>query len=440
MNISDGLKQSGLLRPGMRVLCALSGGGDSVCLTHALAALAPELSLTVAAAHFSHGLRPEAAETERALCQALCARLDIPLLCGSGDTPSYAADHHLSTEQAARTLRYAFLEQSADAFQADAIAVAHQQEDNAETLLLNLIRGCGSAGLEGIPPRRGRIIRPLLGCSREDIRHYLTAHQLDYVTDPTNLGTDNARALLRNQVFPLLRQLNPRAAQHMARTAEQLRQQNEAFALEGEGLAERAADCPEGLLISIPALLALSPEGACRALQRLQRQAGGQMLTRPQLESALALCRSPSPSGQLSLSGTQLRRRYQQLLLCTEAAPPPPEPVTLTACGRVSFGSWEIIVQPEDGSGEGFCLPETAIFPLLIRTRRTGDRLELPGGSRTVKKWMIDRKIPKDLRDTTPILCHNNKILAVAACWHETVPPAETDTPRLQIICRRKRA
>ena len=166
MKVRDALEQSGLLRPGLRVLCALSGGGDSVCLTHALALLAPERSLQVAAAHFSHGLRPEAAEPEKALCRALCRSLSIPLYCGAGDTPAYAAAHGLSAEEAARALRYAFLERTAEEQGYDVIAVAHQQDDNAETLLWNLIRGCGPAGLEGIPPRRGRIIRPLLQCSR----------------------------------------------------------------------------------------------------------------------------------------------------------------------------------------------------------------------------------------------------------------------------------
>lgn len=438
MKVRDALEQSGLLQPGLRVLCALSGGGDSVCLTHALALLAPERSLQVAAAHFSHGLRPEAAEQEKALCRALCQSLSIPLYCGVGDTPAYAAAHQLGAEEAARILRYAFLERTAEERGYDVIAVAHQLEDNAETLLWNLIRGCGPAGLEGIPPQRGRIIRPLLQCSRREVEAYLVRHQLPYATDATNLEGDNARAVLRRQVFPLLRQLNPAAAEHMARCAADMRQQGAALAHLAEEYAAGAEDTGAGLLLSLPALLALPRESACRALQRLQRQAGGKMLTRPQLDSIFALCRSSSPSGRLSLSGTVLQRRYDRLLLTGIHPPGPPEPVLLMACGQAEFGCWHITAWPDAGEEEGFCLPEE-VFPLTVRARRTGDSISLPGGHRTVKKWMIDRKIPKDLRDTTPILCHNNRILAVADLWH-SAPETEKEMPQIRIICRRKRS
>lgn len=440
MKIRETLLASGLLQPGMRILCALSGGGDSVCLTHALATQVPELSLTVAAAHFSHGIRPDAAARELELCRELCRELSIPLHWGAGDTPAYAQAQHRSMEQAARTLRYAFLEQTADAWGADVIAVAHHQQDNAETVLLNLIRGSGSAGLEGIPPRRGRIIRPLLQCPQADIRAYLEAHGLQFVTDPTNLGTDNARAMLRSEVFPRLCQLNPEAAAHMTQTAETLRRQNETAALDAAALAASARQTADGLELSLAALLRLSQDGACRALQQLQRRAGGQMLTRAQLEQIFSVCHSDSPSGQVSLSGTRLVRRYDRLLLCAQSPPPVPEPVLLERCGRASFGGWDILVQPDDGSGDGFCLPEQAVFPLLIRSRQTGDCISLPCGSRTLKKWMIDRKIPKDLRDITPILCHNNNILAVADFPCVFPREAEKEKPQVQIICRRKRS
>ena len=162
------------------------------------------------------------------------------------------------------------------------------------------------------------------------------------------------------------------------------------------------------------------------------------MLTRPQLDSIFALCRSSSPSGRLSLSGTVLQRRYDRLLLTGIHPPGPPEPVLLTACGQAEFGSWHITAWPDAGEEEGFCLPEE-VFPLTVRARRTGDSISLPGGHRTVKKWMIDRKIPKDLRDTTPILCHNNRILAVADLWHSSLE-TEKEMPRIRIICRRKRS
>ena len=166
---ADALSRFGLLRPGDRVLCALSGGADSVCMTHLLASGAAERGVTVAAAHFSHGLRPESAGAERALCQRLCDVLNIPLFCGEGDTPAYARTHGLGLEEAARDLRRAFLEETARAWNAGAIATGHHLEDSAETLLLNLIRGTGGRGMQGIPPKNGIFIRPLILMSKADI-------------------------------------------------------------------------------------------------------------------------------------------------------------------------------------------------------------------------------------------------------------------------------
>lgn len=440
MKVRDALLSSGLLRPGMHILCALSGGGDSVCLTHALCTQVPELSLTLSAAHFSHGIRPEDAQQELAICKALCQSLDIPLHWEAGDTPAYAQANHLSMEQAARTLRYAFLKKIAAEIGADAIAVAHHQGDNAETILLNLIRGSGSAGLEGIPPRRGNIIRPLLQCPISAIHEYLQNHHLAYATDPTNLGSGNARSLLRNEIFPKLHLLNPQASLHMVQASETLRRQNEAASGAALCFAASAEQTEEGLSFSLQALLALPEQSACMALQQLQRKAGGQMLTRPQLEMIFSVCHSEKPSGQVYLSGTRLVRRYDQLLLCSQSPPAVIEPILLAHYGRVCFGKWEIVLQPDDGSKRGFCLPEAAVFPLLIRSRCPGDTLVLPGGSKTLKKWMIDRKIPKDLRDITPILCHNNNILAVADFPCVFPREAKKEKPQVQIICRRLRS
>ncbi|MBR5389704.1 MAG: tRNA lysidine(34) synthetase TilS [Clostridia bacterium] len=428
MNPVDALRQSGLLRPGQRVLCALSGGADSVCMTHALCALRQAYSLTVAAAHFTHGLRPEQAEAERALCQSLCDGLGIPLFCGEGDTAAYAAKKSLGTEEAARTLRYAFLDRAADIWRADSVATAHNLEDNAETVLLHLIRGSGRAGWEGIPPQRGRYIRPMLAVSRREIEEYNAARGLAFAVDESNFGTDNARALLRNRVFPLLREVNPRAAEHMAAAAALLRREGRSAQRESEAFLASVRRTEEGALFSAEALLALSKEAAARALQALQREQGGQMLTRAQFEALFALCHKPDPSAQVCLTGSRALRRYEDVLLTRRHPQASPEPLLLTDFGTAVFGSWNIEIAPGTGKRE-------AMFPITVRSRRAGDEICLPAGRRSVKKLMIDRKIPKDLRDTVPIVCHNNKILTVgdvcaAALRGENAP--------VRVICRRK--
>ena len=439
MKILETIRNYDLLRPGDRVLCALSGGADSVCMTYALWEMAEEWQLTLAAAHFSHGLRPEAAQHERDCCLRLCERLSIPLFCGEGDTDAYARERRLGKEEAARELRYAFLHQTADRWRADRIATGHQLEDQAETVLLHLIRGAGYAGLEGIPPRRGRLIRPLLDTSRQEIEAYARENRLCYITDPTNLGGENARSRLRNTVFPVLEELYPGAAAHLAQTAAAVRQRESENRALAQSLVAQAQRGQEGLLIPFAALRAVPQEAAARALQQWQRELGGRMLSRGQIEAILSLPEKNIPSASLDLPGTKACRRYDSLLLRRAgAAETVPPPVFMEREGEAEFGAWHITVKRDEGELEGFSLPDDGeLFPILIRARQAGDTISLPAGHKTVKKLMIDRKIPKDLRDTTPILCHNKKVLAVGDLCAAAFP--QTQNPRIRIICRRKK-
>ena len=410
----DALSRFGLTASGDRVLCALSGGADSVCLTHLLAARAGELGITVAAAHFTHGLRPESADAERQLCQRLCDSLSIPLFCGEGDTAAYAKAHGVGIEEAARTLRRAFLLETADRWQATSVATGHHLEDSAETLLFNLIRGTGGQGLQGIPPKSGRFIRPLILAEKSEILTYVRENRLEYAEDPTNSTGDNTRARMRREVFPALKDINAKAAVHLARTAldnwqrdEGLRQQAEALAQEGE--------------LSIPQLLEASEEAAVRAMQKAQRACGGRMLERPHIEGLLALCRGDRPSGEVHLPGSRAVRRYDRLAFTREEAAQPPQGFTLQPGETGQFGCWEVCYRKGG-------------FPLTVRSRREGDAVTLAYGTKTVKKLLIERKIPKDFRDMIPVLCHNETILAVGDLCTACVP----EIKEIEITCRRK--
>ena len=423
--------QFSLIHPGDRVLCALSGGSDSVCLTHRLAQLAKKQGFTLAAAHFSHGLRPESAEDERNLCQRLCDSLKIPLFCGAGDTAQYAAEHGMGLEEAARNLRRTFLEQTADRWQATSIATGHHLEDSAETLLFNLIRGTGGQGLQGIPPRRGRYIRPLILTSKEEILTYLAENRLEYADDPTNFTGDNARAVMRRQVFPALEQLNGAAARHLAQTALDNWKKDEAIRIEADELTSISMCADESVHISVKALLEATPEAAVRALQTLQRKAGGHMLERPHVEALFSLCRGDDPSAQTHLPGTRAFRRYDRLVITGQSMQAVPEPVQLWLHQPVTFGPWELKLT--DRPGEGMAVPACEL-PLTVRSRRTGDAISMAYGRKSVKKLLIERKIPKDLRDTVPILCNNETILAVGDLCAAQLPGDNN----FYIICRRK--
>ena len=409
----DACKTFALTAPGDRVLCALSGGADSVCLTHLLATRAAEYGITVAAAHFSHGLRPESAEQERELCQRLCDRLSIPLFCGEGDTAAYAKANGLGIEEAARVLRRAFLLETADRWQAASVATGHHLEDSAETLLFNLIRGTGGQGMQGIPPKSGPFIRPLVLAEKDEILTYIGEHRLEYADDPTNFTGDNLRARMRREVFPVLRDINPKAAVHLARAALDNWQRD-------EGVRQRAQALTADGELSVAQLLEASPEEAARALQIMQRKAGGRMLERPHIEALFALCRSDRPSGELHLPGSRALRRYDRLAFTKDGAPVPPEGFTLRSGETGRFGGWEVAFV----SGEG---------ELTVRSRRQGDAITLPYGTKTLKKLLIERKIPKEIRDSIPILCHNETILAVGDLCTACLP----EEKEIKLTCRR---
>lgn len=285
-----------LLPAGSRVLCAVSGGADSVCLLHWLSG---QTDLQVFAAHFEHGLRGEESLRDAAFVEALCGKMGIPCLVEHGDAAAYAKEKHLGIEEAARELRYAFLERAAEAFSCDRIATAHNADDNAETMLLNLCRGAGTAGLRGIPPLRGRIVRPLLHCTREEIEDYLREHGLSHVEDSSNADDAFRRNLLRHQVLPVLRQLNPQVSKAALRTAELLREDEDCLdALAADFLQ----NFDDGESLPIRELLALHRAVSSRVLRRI---APGS-LEREHVDAVLRFCAGEG-LGFLDLPGLRLR-------------------------------------------------------------------------------------------------------------------------------------
>ena len=195
--------------PSGRVLCAVSGGADSVCLLHSCLRLARGGDTTVCAAHYNHCLRGGESDRDERFVRSLCASLGVELRVGRGDVAAYARGRGMGTEEAARELRYAFLEEAADELGCGYILTAHNADDNAETMLMALVRGSGPRGLAGIPPRRGRILRPMLGATRAEIEAYLAENGLEHVEDSTNECTDYTRNRIRKLCMPVLREINP---------------------------------------------------------------------------------------------------------------------------------------------------------------------------------------------------------------------------------------
>ena len=201
------------LRPDDLVLVALSGGADST----ALLLIMKELGYEVKALHCNFHLRGEESNRDQAFVEELCKQNDVPLSVRHFDTEQYAKEQGISIEMAARDLRYDWFREELKALKASCIAVAHHRDDQAETILLNLLRGTGLRGLTGMRPKHDSIIRPLLCLSREEILEYLESKGQDFVTDSTNSERIAQRNRLRLDVIPLLRDINPAAVEHLCR-------------------------------------------------------------------------------------------------------------------------------------------------------------------------------------------------------------------------------
>ncbi len=261
---------------GETLVVALSGGPDSVALLDALASLRRPRGFRLVAAHLDHGLRPESA-ADAAFCASLCQGLDIPFRAGVAEVRARAARERGGLEQAARRERYAFLRRVAEEVAASAVAVAHTRDDQAETLLLRLLRGAGATGLSGMRPRTGVIVRPLLAVSRQQVLTHLHERGLAFREDPTNRDVAHLRNRVRHELLPYLEaRFNPRARATLARTAALLADEAAHLRAEADELVERIGRKEDGAIVLRRAPLVAAPPAVARAaIRQAFSQAGG---------------------------------------------------------------------------------------------------------------------------------------------------------------------
>lgn len=440
------IREMHLLRPGSTVLCAVSGGADSVCLLHALYHLRPKLGFYLAAAHYNHMLRGEESDRDAdfvaqfaALCCGPQRLVDgsvlpaVPLFSGCGDVGAEAKRLGTGLEETARNMRYAFLRQAAREAGADSIATAHTADDNVETILFHLARGTGLRGMTGIPPVRDNLIRPMLTTTRREIETYLCYYGLPHREDHTNFDDTYARNRIRHQVVPVLEDLCPGFAARVAGTAALLRSDEDCLSIQARTISQQAVF--QGTDLSISAdLIGSAPDSlAARAVRQLigRLNGGDQDCAAAHLDAVVRLCRGSDPSAQTHLpNGITAMREYQQLIFTRNGATPPFAVTPMPLPGEISVGCWHVACTalPYSGQPQGsyeFWLDRTRVGGLTLRPRRTGDRLKLPGRpEKTVKKWCIDEKVPARVRAAIPLLEWDGQVAAVAS-----LGPAEAFLP-----------
>ena len=434
--MGDGFR-FGLIPPGSGVLCALSGGADSMYLLCRLLEGREKYGWTVQAAHLNHGLRPTARRDED-FVRDWCGKRDVPLTVGHAAAGELARREGLSIEEAGRVLRYAFLEETARREGLGLIATGHHAGDNAETVLMNLIRGCGLNGLTGIPERRGNIVRPMLEASRPEIEGYLTAHNVPHVEDETNADPAYTRNKVRHQLLPLLEELNPRAAAHIAAAARRLGEDEALLAAQAAPLLEEALDIPGGLALPVRALRDSPRPLALRccagALDRAGLKGGA-----VHLERILALALGDDPSAQLHIPGGSVRRQYELMVFSPGPDPGPPQPLALEA-GEQAWGSWTVFCAPAVCPAKAYVSPwEFYLRPgaYTLRPRREGDRITLgKRPEKTVKRLMIEGRVPAHRRDLVPVLAAGERVAALGGFGPDRAHLSPPGEPALHIILK----
>ena len=393
--VSAFIRQYELVSPGEHIVCALSGGADSVALLFALYLLKDKLDIQLSAAHFNHGLRGEESNRDQAFAERLCNRLDIPVYVGSGKVS--AGDKGL--EAAARQARYDFF-----ATLPGVIATAHTADDNAETVLMHLIRGTGLKGLGGISPIRGNIIRPMLTVTRQEVLAFLQEYHLSWVEDSSNQTDVFLRNRLRHKVIPALKAENPKLAENLSKTALMLRQDEQILS------ALLSDELP-----TVEELRKMSSPLRRRQLRVFLENAG---VKEPEAEhialaEALVFSEKPSASGYFP-GGITICRQYdkltvqkQDLEIITQVLPCP---------GTVDIPEAGVRICCEKANEKVLLWDRFTVYPegqMLIRSRVPGDQLRLNGGTKSLKALFIDRKIPAGERQTIPVIADTQGVLAV---------------------------
>ena len=388
-------RKNKLMQPGDRIICALSGGADSVALLFALYLLKEKLHIDLAAAHFNHGLRGAESDRDEAFVRDFCSRYDIPLFVGSAEVKVGKK----GLEAAARDARYAFFKNLDGK-----IATAHTADDNAETVLLHLVRGTGLKGLGGIMPRNGNAIRPMLSITRADVEAFLAEWSLPHIEDSSNETDQFLRNRLRHHVMPLLKEENPQLAENLSQMALRLRQDEDC-------LAELAYQD----VLSVAQLRKMHPSLRARALERFLKENG---VHEPEAEhialaEALVFSEKPSASGQFP-GGVIVGRNYDTLVRLLEENEP--DPVILPACGTVELPQWGLRITctpAEDLICDDHTFTVKTDGVIQVRSRRTGDTMRLSGGTKSLKKLFADRKIPAAQRQNIPVIADRQGVLGV---------------------------
>jgi len=426
------IKKYGMISPGDHVLAAVSGGADSVAMLHILHGLREHLGIQLSVAHMDHGIRGEAARREAAFVQDLCARLGIGCVAETRDVPEHKIASGLSLQEAARDVRYGFFSDAMAATGAAKLALAHQADDQAETVLMRLVRGASLKGLAGIPAcRDGYIIRPLIEIERRAIEAWLHERDISFVPDTSAGEQHYQRNKIRHQLMPLLRDsYNPGIVATLGRTAALLRRDEQALDALVEDLAASRVEIKNNEhAIAVTALQEAGADLYGRLVRRIIAGLKGDTreLTEKHIEAILRLIEKPGPARVVQLPGPWcVRRQYGRLIFARSAdAPAPfyyeagetPQSLDIVELGlslrfeTVPIADSTAVFNNADKL-VAYIASDRALGPLTVRSWQPGDVFYPLGGpgSRKLKDLFSDLKIPPPERRRVPVLLFGGRI------------------------------
>ncbi len=397
---------------GSRVGVAVSGGVDSMVLLHCLCSLRAQLNLRITAYHMEHGIRAESQSDMRFVMEQ-CEALNVPCIAERADVPAMAAVLGISLETAARDARYRFL----DAQDEDYIATAHQMDDMAETVILNLLRGSGLAGLCGIPMKRGKYIRPLLGVSRRQIEAYAKEKSVAHVNDSTNSDTAYTRNFVRHELLPRMARVNENAAGNIARTAALLAEDEAALA----DMARRSSCvelCAEGAKVDIKKLKLLMPAVQKRVLRLAVKSCCGLAdIESVHVDAMLDIAKKGRSAKRVDIGngcfaavvynklliGKIGRTRYNNNFKALDEN---------CEFGGLRFTCEPFAETPEYGAGKEY-FDADSLKGTVLRRRQRGDVITPLGmaGTKRLSDYLSDRKVPLHRRDAIVLLAKEHEVL-----------------------------
>jgi tRNA(Ile)-lysidine synthase len=465
------IRRQGLIQPAQTLLVAVSGGADSVCLLHLLYRLHGELRISLQVAHLNHQLRGPESDRDAGFVSDLAQQLGLPATIQNGDVRGFQSLHHLSLEEAARAVRYHFLAETARAGGAASVAVGHTQNDQVETILLHILRGAGTLGLQGLRPSHAMrldggvlsVVRPLLEISRAEVEEYCRANGLAFCQDSSNLSPAMLRNRVRLELLPRLAEYNPDIAGALVRISRIARDESEFLEAETAELWERlTARQGSNLLIDKAAFLTLPAALQRQILRRAFNVLLGSLkdIETRHIESLLAMARQPAGRrlhlpGKLVFSVEYCRFILGQDVPALIPFPALPVAQNFHVPGSSRLDGWtvqaeirpveEYSADPEsrenwqkDGFNADF---DQAVVgsELSLRSLRPGDVFQPLGLTQTKKvaRFMLDARIPHDWRSRVPLVCNERQIIWVAG-WRPDervkVTPATTSILRLKLI------